>query len=92
LAAFIVRIWGGENGVFQLLVEWNVDLNGLTYLDEKVSISLYNPPMCYFGAGVTLGPGVHHGWSDPLVIFAFLASFVIIFTGNSIDPSRWRLL
>ena len=53
MAAFIVRIWGGENGVFQLLVEWNVDLNGLTYLDEKVSISLYNPPMCYSGAGCT---------------------------------------
>jgi hypothetical protein len=55
------------------LVEWNVDLNGLTYLDEKVSISLYNPPMCYSGAGVLLGPGVHHGWSDPL---GYICSFL----------------
>ncbi|XP_028405703.1 UV radiation resistance associated protein-like [Dendronephthya gigantea] len=49
--SFIVRVWGGENGNFQLLIEWSVDLNGLTYLDDIIRQDgdSYEPNSLIFG-------------------------------------------
>lgn len=49
--SFIVRIWGGEKENFSLLIEWNVDLCGLSYLGDKIiqDGDSYEPNSIIFG-------------------------------------------
>ncbi|XP_046853640.1 UV radiation resistance-associated protein-like [Xenia sp. Carnegie-2017] len=58
-SSFIVRIWGGENGSYQLLIEWNVDLNGLVYLGEKIDQN-----GCYYEANLLIF-GLQDGYYIP---------------------------
>ncbi|XP_075707454.1 UV radiation resistance-associated gene protein [Rhinoderma darwinii] len=36
LSCFIVRIWGGKNEDYRLLIEWKVNLDGLKYLGPQI--------------------------------------------------------
>ncbi|XP_066476336.1 UV radiation resistance-associated gene protein isoform X2 [Tiliqua scincoides] len=36
VSCFVVRIWGGKNDVYQLLIEWKVNLDGLRYLGQQI--------------------------------------------------------
>ncbi|XP_062983310.1 UV radiation resistance-associated gene protein isoform X2 [Elgaria multicarinata webbii] len=36
VSCFVVRIWGGKNDTYQLLIEWNVNLDGLKYLGQQI--------------------------------------------------------
>ncbi|KAM4796824.1 UV radiation resistance-associated gene protein [Rhinophrynus dorsalis] len=36
VSCFVVRIWGGKNEVYQLLIEWKVNLDGLKYLGPQI--------------------------------------------------------
>ncbi|CAG5876175.1 unnamed protein product [Menidia menidia] len=38
LSCFVVRIWGGQEEHYQLLIEWKVNLDGLRYTGQQVSI------------------------------------------------------
>ncbi|KAF3841489.1 hypothetical protein F7725_007351 [Dissostichus mawsoni] len=37
VSCFVVRIWGGQEEQFQLLIEWKVNLDGLRYTGQQVS-------------------------------------------------------
>ncbi|XP_032094368.1 UV radiation resistance-associated protein-like, partial [Thamnophis elegans] len=36
VSCFVVRIWGGKNDTYQLLIEWKVTLDGLKYLGQQI--------------------------------------------------------
>ncbi|XP_025027768.1 UV radiation resistance-associated gene protein isoform X2 [Python bivittatus] len=36
VSCFVVRIWGGKNDTYQLLIEWKVNLDGLKYLGQQI--------------------------------------------------------
>lgn len=36
-SCFVVRIWGGQEEQYTLLIEWKVNLNGLKYTGQQVS-------------------------------------------------------
>ncbi|KAM4047121.1 UV radiation resistance-associated gene protein isoform 2-T2 [Anomaloglossus baeobatrachus] len=47
VSCFIVRIWGGKNDTYRLLIEWNVNLDGLKYLGPQIHAR--NPNEIIFG-------------------------------------------
>jgi hypothetical protein len=38
VSCFVVRIWGGWEEQFTLLIEWKVNLDGLRYTGQQVSV------------------------------------------------------
>ncbi|XP_056141172.1 UV radiation resistance-associated gene protein [Lampris incognitus] len=36
VSCFVVRIWGGQAGQYQLLIEWKVNLDGLRYTGQQI--------------------------------------------------------
>ncbi|XP_077154849.1 UV radiation resistance-associated gene protein isoform X1 [Ranitomeya variabilis] len=47
VSCFIVRIWGGKNDNYRLLIEWKVNLDGLKYLGPQIHAR--NPNEIIFG-------------------------------------------
>ncbi|CAH2225834.1 UV radiation resistance-associated gene [Pelobates cultripes] len=47
VSCFVVRIWGGKNEVYRLLIEWQVNLDGLKYLGPQIRAC--NPNEIIFG-------------------------------------------
>ncbi|XP_073517592.1 UV radiation resistance-associated gene protein isoform X3 [Phyllobates terribilis] len=47
VSCFIVRIWGGKNDTYRLLIEWKVNLDGLKYLGPQIHAR--NPNEIIFG-------------------------------------------
>lgn len=41
VSCFVVRIWGGQEEQYQLLIEWKVNLDGLRYTGQQVSEQSY---------------------------------------------------
>lgn len=41
VSCFVVRIWGGREEQYQLLIEWKVNLDGLRYTGQQVSSQIY---------------------------------------------------
>lgn len=37
VSCFVVKIWGGKEATYQLLIEWKVCLDGLKYLGQQVT-------------------------------------------------------
>ncbi|XP_033117850.1 UV radiation resistance-associated protein-like [Anneissia japonica] len=51
LPGLMVRVWGGRNEQFKLIIEWKVDLQGLRYLGEYINNDnlKYHPNSLIFG-------------------------------------------
>ncbi|XP_072254729.1 UV radiation resistance-associated gene protein [Pyxicephalus adspersus] len=47
VSCFVVRIWGGKNDDYRLLIEWKVNLDGLKYLGPQIRAC--NPNEIIFG-------------------------------------------
>ncbi|CAM4341248.1 UV radiation resistance-associated gene protein isoform X2 [Lepidochelys kempii] len=47
VSCFLVRIWGGKKELYQLLIEWKVNLDGLKYLGQQIHAR--NPNEIIFG-------------------------------------------
>ncbi|KAM9847227.1 UV radiation resistance-associated gene protein [Aulostomus maculatus] len=47
VSCFVVRIWGGQEEQFQLLIEWKVNLDGLRYTGQQIRSR--NPNEIIFG-------------------------------------------
>lgn len=41
-SCFVVRIWGGQEEQYTLLIEWKVNLDGLRYTGQQVSHVLFS--------------------------------------------------
>lgn len=47
VSCFVVRIWGGQEELYQLLIEWKVNLDGLRYTGQQVSEYSYTVWMAH---------------------------------------------
>lgn len=47
VSCFVVRIWGGQEELYQLLIEWKVNLDGLRYTGQQVSEYSYTVRMAH---------------------------------------------
>lgn len=47
VSCFVVRIWGGRDDHYQLLIEWKVNLDGLMYIGQQIRTR--NPNEIIFG-------------------------------------------
>ncbi|KTF79369.1 hypothetical protein cypCar_00010366, partial [Cyprinus carpio] len=47
VSCFVVRIWGGREEQYQLLIEWKVNLDGLRYTGQQIRSR--NPNEIIFG-------------------------------------------
>ncbi|XP_007939222.2 UV radiation resistance-associated gene protein [Orycteropus afer afer] len=64
VSCFVVKIWGGKEDVYQLLIEWKVCLDGLKYLGQQIHAR--NPNEIIFGLndGYYGAPFEHKGYSN----------------------------
>ena len=46
VSCFVVKIWGGKEDIYQLLIEWKVCLDGLKYLGQQVIFRLSVSSSC----------------------------------------------
>ncbi|XP_078381064.1 UV radiation resistance-associated gene protein-like [Oculina patagonica] len=49
VTSVLVRIWGGQNDKFRLIIEWEVHLPSLQYLGDQVKSSKYGHNTVFFG-------------------------------------------
>nr|XP_054771613.1 UV radiation resistance-associated gene protein-like [Lytechinus pictus] len=51
LSAFYVKVWGGHDSDFKLIIEWKVDLKGLSFIGTKIHKDgmKYQPNSIIFG-------------------------------------------
>lgn len=58
VSCFVVRIWGGQEEHYQLLIEWKVNLDGLRYTGQQVSELLHT---LWMARASTLRRNLHFG-------------------------------
>ncbi|XP_004708893.1 UV radiation resistance-associated gene protein isoform X1 [Echinops telfairi] len=61
VSRFVVRIWGGKEDVYQLLIEWKVCLDGLKYLGQQIHARNQNEVIFGLNDGYYGAPFEHKG-------------------------------
>ncbi|XP_052014084.1 UV radiation resistance-associated gene protein isoform X2 [Apodemus sylvaticus] len=61
VSCFVVKIWGGKEEAFQLLIEWKVYLDGLKYLGQQIHARNQNEIIFGLNDGYYGAPFEHKG-------------------------------
>ncbi|KAG8522845.1 UV radiation resistance-associated gene protein [Galemys pyrenaicus] len=61
---FVVKIWGGKEDIYQLLIEWKVCLDGLKYLGQQIHARNQNEIIFGLNDGYYGAPFEHKGSSN----------------------------
>ncbi|XP_002708730.2 UV radiation resistance-associated gene protein isoform X1 [Oryctolagus cuniculus] len=64
VSCFVVKIWGGKEDVYQLLIEWKVCLDGLKYLGQQIHARNQNEIIFGLNDGYYGAPFEHKGHSS----------------------------
>ncbi|XP_040819859.1 UV radiation resistance-associated gene protein isoform X2 [Ochotona curzoniae] len=64
VSCFVVKIWGGKEDVYQLLIEWKVYLDGLKYLGQQIHARNQNEIIFGLNDGYYGAPFEHKGYSN----------------------------
>ncbi|XP_024428302.2 UV radiation resistance-associated gene protein isoform X1 [Desmodus rotundus] len=64
VSCFVVKIWGGKEDVYQLLIEWKVCLDGLKYLGQQIHARNQNEIIFGLNDGYYGAPFEHKGCSN----------------------------
>lgn len=64
VSCFVVKIWGGKEDVYQLLIEWKVYLDGLKYLGQQIHARNQNEIIFGLNDGYYGAPFEHKGHSN----------------------------
>ncbi|XP_023065136.1 UV radiation resistance-associated gene protein isoform X2 [Piliocolobus tephrosceles] len=64
VSCFVVKIWGGKEDIYQLLIEWKVCLDGLKYLGQQIHARNQNEIIFGLNDGYYGAPFEHKGYSD----------------------------
>ena len=59
MSVFVVKVWRGQAGSYRLCLEWEVDLTGLAYCGDKVSVC--GEGVAWAGGQLPTVPGVGGG-------------------------------
>ncbi|XP_064144786.1 UV radiation resistance-associated gene protein isoform X4 [Loxodonta africana] len=65
VSCFVVRIWGGKEDVYHLLIEWKVCLDGLKYLGQQIHARNQNEIIFGLNDGYYGAPFEHKGLDPP---------------------------
>ncbi|XP_074257012.1 UV radiation resistance-associated gene protein isoform X3 [Saimiri boliviensis] len=63
VSCFVVKIWGGKENIYQLLIEWKVCLDGLKYLGQQIHARNQNEIIFGLNDGYYGAPFEHKGYS-----------------------------
>nr|XP_012325064.1 UV radiation resistance-associated gene protein [Aotus nancymaae] len=63
VSCFVVKIWGGKENVYQLLIEWKVCLDGLKYLGQQIHARNQNEIIFGLNDGYYGAPFEYKGYS-----------------------------
>ncbi|XP_053059691.1 UV radiation resistance-associated gene protein isoform X5 [Acinonyx jubatus] len=63
VSCFVVKIWGGKEDIYQLLIEWKVCLDGLKYLGQQIHARNQNEIIFGLNDGYYGAPFEHKGYS-----------------------------
>lgn len=89
-SCFIVRIWGGQEEQYMLLIEWKVNLDGLRYTGQQVSSCVIFQFKHYIFLNII--PNNHKIYSKVCGHVSWMdhpfLSFLILLT-DSIQESKW---
>ncbi|XP_029424700.1 UV radiation resistance-associated gene protein isoform X3 [Nannospalax galili] len=61
MSCFVVKIWGGKDDTYQLLIEWKVCLDGLKYLGQQIHARNQNEIVFGLNDGYYGAPFEHKG-------------------------------
>ncbi|XP_006875488.1 PREDICTED: UV radiation resistance-associated gene protein [Chrysochloris asiatica] len=64
VSCFVVRIWGGKEDIYQLLIEWKVYLDGLKYLGQQIHARNQNEIIFGLNDGYYGAAFEHKGYSN----------------------------
>ncbi|XP_004610887.2 UV radiation resistance-associated gene protein [Sorex araneus] len=64
VSCFVVKIWGGKEDVYQLLIEWKVYLDGLKYLGQQIHARNQNEIIFGLNDGYYGAPFEQKGYSN----------------------------
>ncbi|XP_066225104.1 UV radiation resistance-associated gene protein isoform X4 [Saccopteryx leptura] len=64
VSCFVVKIWGGKEDVYHLLIEWKVCLDGLKYLGQQIHARNQNEIIFGLNDGYYGAPFEHKGYSN----------------------------
>ncbi|EPQ08305.1 UV radiation resistance-associated protein [Myotis brandtii] len=64
VSCFVVKIWGGKEAAYQLLIEWKVCLDGLKYLGQQIHARNQNEIIFGLNDGYYGAPYEHKGYSN----------------------------
>ncbi|XP_069327093.1 UV radiation resistance-associated gene protein isoform X1 [Eulemur rufifrons] len=64
VSCFVVKIWGGKENAYQLLIEWKVCLDGLKYLGQQIHARNQNEIIFGLNDGYYGAPFEHKGYSN----------------------------
>uniref|UniRef100_A0A8D1MLD9 C2 domain-containing protein n=3 Tax=Sus scrofa TaxID=9823 RepID=A0A8D1MLD9_PIG len=64
VSCFVVKIWGGKEDVYQLLIEWKVCLDGLKYLGQQIHARNQNEIIFGLNDGYYGAPFEQKGYSN----------------------------
>ncbi|KAI5193183.1 UV radiation resistance-associated gene protein isoform X3 [Manis pentadactyla] len=64
VSCFVVKIWGGKEDIYQLLIEWKVCLDGLKYLGQQIHARNQNEIIFGLNDGYYGAPFEHKGYSN----------------------------
>ncbi|XP_033062636.1 UV radiation resistance-associated gene protein isoform X2 [Trachypithecus francoisi] len=64
VSCFVVKIWGGKENIYQLLIEWKVCLDGLKYLGQQIHARNQNEIIFGLNDGYYGAPFEHKGYSN----------------------------
>lgn len=64
VSCFVVKIWGGKDNAYQLLIEWKVYLDGLKYLGQQIHARNQNEIIFGLNDGYYGAPFEHKGHSQ----------------------------
>ncbi|XP_069891084.1 UV radiation resistance-associated gene protein isoform X2 [Dipodomys merriami] len=64
VSCFVVKIWGGKEDTYQLLIEWKVCLDGLKYLGQQIHARNQNEIIFGLNDGYYGAPLEHKGYSN----------------------------
>uniref|UniRef100_A0A8C0WLJ2 C2 domain-containing protein n=1 Tax=Castor canadensis TaxID=51338 RepID=A0A8C0WLJ2_CASCN len=64
VSCFVVKIWGGKDDIYQLLIEWKVCLDGLKFLGQQIQARNQNEIIFGLNDGYYGAPFEHKGYSN----------------------------
>nr|XP_025866237.1 UV radiation resistance-associated gene protein [Vulpes vulpes] len=64
VSCFVVKIWGGKEDIYQLLIEWKVCLDGLKYLGQQIHARNQNEIILGLNDGYYGAPFEHKGYPN----------------------------